>query len=80
MVEGERRQALDRVPVGVGGEGRVEPERHQAEVSGGELPLVRVTVGVAERLELLEPGQLRDVDLARQLAADRALQRPPGSR
>src|SRR6186997_3520683 len=53
----------------------VDAERNDAEVGGGELPLAGVAVWVAERLELLEVGDLLDVDLLREVLADRVLER-----
>ena len=65
------------MPERVWGERGVETERHQAEVGGGELPLAGVPVGIADRLELLEPGQLGHVHLPGELGADRVLEREP---
>jgi hypothetical protein len=65
------------MPGGVGGKLRVEPARNEPQVGGGELPLVGVPVGIAHGLELLQRGQLRHVDLARELGADGVLERVP---
>ena len=68
---------------GVVRDGRVDVARDEAEVRGRELPFPRIAVGVASRLELLEVGELPDVDLGREVAPDRLLERlgrPRGSR
>ena len=80
VVEGHRRQRVERVPGRVGGHGRVDVGRDEPEVGGGELPLVGVPVRVAQRLELLEVGEVADVDLHRQVAADRLLERLAAAR
>ena len=81
------RSARDRTPSpaarrpraqAVSGRRRIEVARHQAQVRGGELPLRGWAVGLAEGLELLEPGQLAHVHLGRQLAANRAGERLAG--
>jgi hypothetical protein len=41
----------------------------------GELPLARMPLGLAARLELLEVRELAHVDLRRQVLADRVLER-----
>ncbi len=75
VVEGEpARQVVDRVPRGIRRQRGVEAERHEAEIGRGELPLGRMALRIAERLELLEPGQLRHVDLAGQVGANRLLE------
>ena len=53
---------------------------HEAEVGGGELPLARDAVGVAQRLELLEVRELAHVDLRGEVAADRVLERLAAAR
>src|SRR6187401_1246728 len=63
VVEGGRRQLVDRVPLRVGGDARVEPELDEPEVGGRELPAARVASGIAVRAELLEVRDLADVDL-----------------
>ena len=68
-------QLVDRVPARVVGQLRVDAERDDAEVCGGELPFPGMAVGIAERLELLEVRDLLDVDLVREMPADRVLER-----
>ena len=63
------------MPARVAGNARVDPQRDQPEVRGGELPALRVTSGVAPRAELLEVGHLAHVDLRREMPQDRALER-----
>jgi hypothetical protein len=65
---------VDGMPGGVGRKLGVESPRHEAEIRRGELPLVRVAVRVAHGLQLLEPGQLRHVDLSRELGPNRLLE------
>ena len=48
---------------------------HEPEIGGRELPAQRIALGVAAGLELLEVGELAHVDLRRQMAADRLLER-----
>src|SRR4029077_8673323 len=50
----------------------------ERERGGGELPLARMTVGLAQGFELLEVGELANVDLDREVAPDRVLQRLAG--
>ena len=59
VVEGELRQSVDRVPVRVLGQRRIDAERHDAEVGRGQLPFARVALRLAAGLELLEVGELR---------------------
>src|SRR5581483_9174105 len=75
VVEGELRQRVDGVPARVGGEEGVEVARDEAEERRRELPAARVPVRVAQRLELLEVGDLAHVDLRGEVAADRRLER-----
>src|SRR3954471_16291669 len=75
MVERELGQARDGVPARVFRNGGIESGGHEPEIRRRELPLKRVAARVAERLELLEVGELADVDLLRQVAADRLLER-----
>src|SRR5262249_45497387 len=49
--------------------------RDEPEVRGRELPPQWAAAGVAQRLELLEMGELAHVDLGGEVAADRALER-----
>jgi hypothetical protein len=55
------------VRVGVGGD--------EAQVSGRELPVVRVPVGFTARLQLLDVRDLADVDFLGEVAADGVLER-----
>jgi hypothetical protein len=59
---------------------RVHAARDEAEVGRRELPLARMPLGLAARLELLEVRELADVDLRGQVLADRVLERSPRSR
>ena len=78
MVERQRRQVVDDVPGGVGGQLRIDVGGDEAEKGGGELAVARVPGGLAPRPELLEVGDLADVDLRCELAADRAVERLVG--
>ena len=49
----------------------------EPEVRGRDEPLAGMPVGVAPGLELLEVGEVAHVDLGRQVAPDRGLQRLP---
>src|SRR5207244_13501669 len=75
VVEGERGEPVDGMPAGVGGEGGVEVGGDEAEVGGRELAAERVAAGVAAGLELLEVRELLDVDLGREVASGRLLER-----
>ena len=75
MVECERRELIDEMPGGVVRELRVDVGRHEAEKRGRELAVIRMASRVAPRAELLEMGELADVDLRRELAPDRAFER-----
>ena len=75
MVEGERRQAVDGLPGGVLGELGVDVGRDDAEERGRELPARRIAAGLAPRAELLQMRDLPDVDLRREVAPDRRLER-----
>ena len=57
---------------------RIEAAGDETEVSCCQLPLARVAVGAAQRLELLQVGDLANVHLHRQMAADRFLERLAG--
>ena len=57
------------------GQLRVDVARHEPEVGGRELPLAAGGGRVAPRLELLEVRELAHVDLRREVAADRLLER-----
>ena len=76
MVERHRGQRVDRVPGRVVRHRRVEVGGDEPEVRGRELPLAPgCASGVAPRLELLEVRELAHVDLRREVAADRLLER-----
>ena len=66
------------MPARVGGDRRVDAERHEPEVRGRDLPLDRVPAGIAVGRDLLEVGDLGEVDLRREVAADRRLERLVG--
>ena len=68
-------KVVDRMPARVGGDGGVDAERHEAEVGGRDLPLDRVPARVAVGRDLLEMRDLAEVDLRREVAADRRLER-----
>jgi hypothetical protein len=74
VVEGHRRQRIERVPGRVLRDGRVDVGRDEPEIRGSELPFARVAVRVAERLELLEVGEVAHVHLRRQVSANRLLE------
>jgi hypothetical protein len=73
VVERHRGQVVDGVPGRVLGDARVDVRRHEAEVRRGDEPLLRIAPGVAPRLELLQVGEVADVDLGREMAANRLL-------
>ena len=75
MVERERREVVDRVPVRVAGELRIDVAGHEPEVRRRELPLLRRARRIAQRLELLEVRELTHVDLLGEVTADRLLER-----
>ena len=75
MVERKRRKVVDRVPVCVPGELRVDVAGHETEVRRRELPLLRRSRRIAQRLELLEVRELTHVDLLGEVTADRLLER-----
>jgi hypothetical protein len=74
VVERERGQAVDRVPVGVVGQAGIDARRDEAEIGGGELPPARASGGVAPGAELLGVGQPSHVDLGGEVASDRLVQ------
>src|SRR4051812_5168228 len=65
------------MPRSVGRELRVEVLRDEAEVCRRDLPLPRMASGIAERLELLEVGNLAHVDFLGEVLSDRLLERLP---
>jgi hypothetical protein len=73
VVERRRRQRDQRVPLRVRGHRGVGVGRHEPEERGGDPPGVRHAVGPAEHPELLDVGDLTQVDLLGELAAHRAL-------
>ena len=62
----------------VGGNRRVDAEGHEPEVGRRDLPLDRVAVGRAVGRDLLEVGDLGQIDLRREVAADRGFERLGG--
>ena len=58
------------MPGRVAGKSSVDVARHEPDVRGGELPLVRDAARIAQRLELFEVSELVDVDLRLELAPD----------
>ena len=75
VIEGGRGKCFHRVPGRVRGRLGVDVDRDEAEVCGRELPALRVAPRVAPRLQLLQMGELADVHLRGQVAADRLLER-----
>ena len=75
MVEGERREPVDRVPGRVCGKRGVDVRRDEPEVCGSQLPVLGAAGRGSARLELLQVRELADVDLVGQMAADRLLER-----
>src|SRR5690349_23381707 len=63
------------MPPRVGGDVRVDAELDEAEVRGRELPRGRVACGIAVGCELLQMRHLADIDLRREMASDRCLER-----
>src|SRR5262245_820747 len=62
------------MPARVGRHRRIDPERNEAQVGGGDLPLDRVAARVSVGRDLLEMGDLCQVDLCREMAPDRRLE------
>ena len=75
VVEGELRQAVDGLPGGVLWQLGVDAGGDDAEERGRELPARGVAARLAPRAELLEMRELPDVDLRREVAPDRGLER-----
>ena len=75
VVERGLREGVDRVPGRVGRYTRIEPQRHEPEVCGRELPPRGMADRVAPRPELLEVRDLAHVDLRREVPRDRGLER-----
>ena len=70
-MEGGSRRRARRCPRHCG----VEVGRHEPEIRRGQFPPAWVACGIAQRLQLLEVGQLADVDLHGQVPADGLLER-----
>ena len=68
-------RVVDGMPGGVLGHCGVEVGRHEPEIRRGEFPLGSGCGGIAQRLQLLEVGELADVDLHGEVAADGLLER-----
>ncbi len=79
VVERDGREAADGVPGGVGGDARFEAGRDQGQVGGGQYPAAGVASGVAAGLQLLEVGDVGEVDLGGQVAARRGAEALPGA-
>ena len=75
MVERKCREVVDRVPICVAGELRIDVAGHETEVRGRELPFLRRPFRIAQRLELLEVRELTHVDLLGEVTSDRLLER-----
>ena len=67
-------EGVDRVPARVGRHGRVDAERDETEVGGRDLPFDRVPTRVAVGRHLLQVRNLGEVDLHREMPADRCLE------
>ena len=78
MVEGGGGKVVDRMPARVRRHRGVDAERHEAEVRGRDLPLDRVPPRVAVGRHLLQVRDLAEVDLHREMPADRGLERLVG--
>src|SRR6185369_17031600 len=75
VVEGGGRQVVDRIPPRVNWNVRIDAELDQTEVRGRELPGGRVARRIAVGRELLQVRHPAHVDLRREMAADRRLER-----
>ena len=71
-------KVVDRMPARVGRDRGVDAERHEPEVRGRDLPLDRVPARVAVGRDLLQVCDLAEVDLRREMPADRRLERLVG--
>src|SRR5471030_2866940 len=78
VVERQLRQLVDGMPARVARYRRVEIARDEAEICSRQLPAQGIALGVAARLELLEMGELLDVDLGGEMTPDRLLERLAG--
>src|SRR6185312_13411526 len=78
MIERQLGQGRDGMPGRVIREPGIQARRDEAEVRRGDLPFARISSGVAERLQLLEVGDLAHVDLCGEVLADGLLKRFAG--
>ena len=78
VIERRRRQARHGVPRRVRRHFGIEIPGHEAEVGGRQLPAARVPRRVAPGLELLEVGELADVDLGREMPSQGLFERLAG--
>src|SRR5262245_8683555 len=78
VVERHALAALHGMPPGVSWDRGIRVRRDEPEVRRRELALAGVAMRIAPRSELLEVGELADVDLGRQVTADRGLERLVG--
>ena len=74
VVERGRGKVVDRCQLVSAGHRGVDAERDEAEVGGRDLPLDRVPARVAVGRHLLQVRDLGEVDLRREVAADRRLE------
>jgi len=65
---------LHEVPTRVVGNGRIEVARDDAEIGRHDLPLGRMTIRPAPGPQLLEMGDLTNVDLGGEVPANRVLE------
>src|SRR4029450_2081206 len=75
VVERGGREASGRLPRGVRRHLGIDVARNEAEVGSRKLPALRVPARLAASFQLLEMGELVDVDLGRKVAANRLLER-----
>ena len=71
MVKRRGGQFVDREPVGVARDRGIERGRHERHVGGRDGALARIAVDVASGLELFEVRNVGEVDLRREVAAER---------
>ena len=71
VVKGGGRQFVDREPRRVTRDRGIERRRHEGQVGGGDGALARIAVHVATGLELLEVRNVGEVDLRREVTAER---------
>src|SRR5215207_1248166 len=75
VVEGRGREGAGGMPGGVRRHLRIEIGGNEPEIGGRELPVARISSRFASGLQLLQMGELPDVYLRGEVAADRRLER-----